>query len=182
MYKNIKRYQKYKNIKVWSDTAENIDGKNPQPTDADNWMKVLLDNATILSSKFWDKKVYAGHPILVETFLSDNPLVPAIKITHHLLKDFCNTSAKKLKSVYTLLALITPALSQRRPILRRPLFRQEQVSTYRHLGPLLTPPLGKIRKMARFLIYNNNYFVFNVFFPPPNKVFDDKVPSVGLLL
>ena len=41
---------------------------------------------------------------------------------------------------YTLLALITPALSQRRPILRRPLFRQEQISTYRHLGPLLTPP------------------------------------------
>ena len=40
---------------------------------------------------------------------------------------------------YTLLALITPALSQRRPILRRPLFRQEQISTYRHLGPLLTP-------------------------------------------
>ena len=39
----------------------------------------------------------------------------------------------------TLLALITPALSQRRPILRRPLFRQEQISTYRHLGPLLTP-------------------------------------------
>ena len=39
----------------------------------------------------------------------------------------------------TLLALITPALSQRRPILRRPLFRQEQISIYRHLGPLLTP-------------------------------------------
>ena len=39
----------------------------------------------------------------------------------------------------TLLALITPALSQRRPILRRPLFRQEQISTYRHLGPILTP-------------------------------------------
>ena len=39
----------------------------------------------------------------------------------------------------TLLALITPTLSQRRPILRRPLFRQEQISTYRHLGPLLTP-------------------------------------------
>ena len=34
----------------------------------------------------------------------------------------------------TLLALITPALSQ-----RRPLFRQEQILTYRHLGPLLTP-------------------------------------------
>ena len=39
----------------------------------------------------------------------------------------------------TLLALITPALSQRQPLLRRPLFRQEQISTYRHLGPLLTP-------------------------------------------
>ena len=40
--------------------------------------------------------------------------------------------------INTLLTLITPALSQRRPILRRPLFRQEQISTYRHLGPLLT--------------------------------------------
>ena len=38
---------------------------------------------------------------------------------------------------YTLLALITPALSQ-----RRPLFRQEQILTYRHLGPLL---IGKNR-------------------------------------
>ena len=45
----------------------------------------------------------------------------------------------------TLLALITPALSQRRPILRRPLFRQEQISSYRHLGPLLTPR-GKNQK------------------------------------
>ena len=25
------------------------------------------------------------------------------------------------------------------PLLRRPLFRQEQIWTYRHLGPLLTP-------------------------------------------
>ena len=41
--------------------------------------------------------------------------------------------------ITTLLALITPALSQRRSILRRPLFRQEQISTYHHLGPLLTP-------------------------------------------
>ena len=54
-----------------------------------------------------------------------------------------------------MLALITPALSQRRPILRRPLFRQEQISIYRHLGPFVTPRYGKIRKIrkkARFLI------------------------------
>ena len=46
----------------------------------------------------------------------------------------CITSLNSNKSSgpYTLLALITPALSQRRPILRRPLFRQEQISTYRH--------------------------------------------------
>ena len=47
--------------------------------------------------------------------------------------------ALRYPDIYTLLALITPALSQRRPILRRPLFRQEKISTYRHLGPLLTP-------------------------------------------
>ena len=46
---------------------------------------------------------------------------------------------KDVQLLYTLLALITPALSQRRPILRLPLFRQEQISTYRHLGPRLTP-------------------------------------------
>ena len=50
----------------------------------------------------------------------------------------CNSSPFQDKN-HTLLALITPALSQRRPILRRPLFRQEQISTYRHLGPPLTP-------------------------------------------
>ena len=44
-----------------------------------------------------------------------------------------------VSELHTLLAFITPALSQRRPILRRPLFRQEQISTYRHIGPLLTP-------------------------------------------
>ena len=71
-------------------------------------------------------------------------------------------------------------------------------STPAHFTPALIPPrenfdlppfsaafnatIRKIRKKARFLIYNNNYFVFNVFFSPPNKIFDDKVPSVGLLL
>ena len=51
----------------------------------------------------------------------------------------CPLIIKKCAILHTLLALITPALSQRRPILRRPLIRQEQISTYRHLGPLLTP-------------------------------------------
>ena len=83
---------------------DNIDGKIPKPADADSWMKVL-DNATVLCSKFWDKKVYAGYPISVETFLSDNPLVPAIKITHQLLKDFCNASAKKVKETPDFLKL-----------------------------------------------------------------------------
>ena len=74
-------------------------------------------------------------------------------------------------------------------------------STPAHFTPALIPPRAnfdlspfraafnatirknqKNQKKARFLIYNNNYFVFNVFFPPPNKVFDNKVPSVGLLL
>ena len=50
----------------------------------------------------------------------------------------------------TLLALITPALIQRRPILRRSLFRQEQISTYGHLGPLFNATIGKIRKKAKF--------------------------------
>ena len=75
---------------------DEIDGKVPQPNDTEKWMNVL-DNATILCSKFWDKKVYAGYTISVETFLSDNPLVPALKSTHQLRKEFSNASAKRIK-------------------------------------------------------------------------------------
>ena len=43
--------------------------------------------------------------------------------------------------------------------------------------------IGKNQKnQKKGKVFNNNYFVFNVFVFPPNKVFDDKVPSVGLLL
>ena len=83
---------------------DEIDGKVPQPGDSVAWMKVL-DNATITCSKFWDKKVYAGYPISTETFLSDNPLIPAIKSTHQLLKDFANASTKKIKETPNFLKL-----------------------------------------------------------------------------
>ena len=77
---------------------DDIDGHTPKPSDTEGWMKVL-DQATILCSKFWDQKVYAGYPISVETFLSDNPLVPAIKAAHKLLKEFSNASNKKLTEI-----------------------------------------------------------------------------------
>ena len=67
----------------------------------------------------------------------------------------------------TLLALITPALIPPRANFDLPPFRTAFNAT-----------IGKNQKKARFLIYNNNYFVFNAFFFPSNKVFDDKVPSV----
>ena len=58
----------------------------------------VLDSATILCAKFWDKKYYNGFPISVETFLSDNPLVSPIKETHQIMcKDFTNCLAIKLK-------------------------------------------------------------------------------------
>ena len=78
--------------------------------------------------------------------------VTLIKHTH---KKRVNILLQIMSAFTTLLALITPALSQRRPILRRPLFRQEQISIDRHLGPLLTPRYGKVRKIrkkAKFLI------------------------------
>ena len=71
-------------------------------------------------------------------------------------------------------------------------------STPAHFTPALIPPranfylppfraafnatIGKNQKnQKKGKVFNNNYFVFNVFVFPPNKVFDDKVPSVGLL-
>ena len=66
-----------------------------------------------------------------------------------------------LGHLYTLLALITPALSQRRPIWRRPLFCQEQISTYRHLGPLLTPKCQNMSNnatMRRLKTALNDFF------------------------
>ena len=75
---------------------DHIARKIPCASDNDGWMRVL-DSATILCAKFWDKKYYSGFPISVETFLSDNPLVSPIKETHQMFKDFTNCSAKQLK-------------------------------------------------------------------------------------
>ena len=75
---------------------DHIAGKIPCASDNDGWMRVL-DSATILCAKFWDKKYYSGFQISVETFLRDNPLVSPIKETHQMFKDFTNCSAKQLK-------------------------------------------------------------------------------------
>ena len=74
----------------------NIDGKIPTANDEKGWMEVL-DNATILCARFWNKKMYSGFPISVETFLSSNPLVSPIKATHKLFKEFTNSSKKKIE-------------------------------------------------------------------------------------
>ena len=39
--------------------------------------------------------------------------------------------------------------------LRRPLFRQEQISTYRHLGPAFNATIGKNQKKGK--VYNILY-------------------------
>lgn len=60
-------------------------------------MKVL-DNTVDISARFWHEKEYCGIPVLVETFKSNNSLVPHLRRTHQMLKDFTTASAKKLTS------------------------------------------------------------------------------------
>jgi len=76
---------------------DDIDGVKPAYNDYEGWMKVL-DNAVDVCARFWHNKEYCGIPVLVETFKSNNPLVPHLRRTHQLLKDFTNASAKKLAS------------------------------------------------------------------------------------
>ena len=83
---------------------DDVDGKIPDVRDEKAWMTVL-DNAVVLCARFWHKKYYAGFPISVETFLSDNPLVTPIKKTHKLLKDFSNASLKELKTNFDYIEL-----------------------------------------------------------------------------
>ena len=84
----------------------------------------IADHSWKLDHKFdWENKIIIDR--------EQNWRVRKIKETIHSISD--------KNHINTLLALITPALGQRRPILRRPLFRPEQILTYRHLGPLLTP-------------------------------------------
>ena len=81
-----------------------IDGVIPKERDHESWAKVL-DEAATLCAKFWHKKVYAGFPLSVETFLSTNPLVAQIKATHSLLHRFTNASAKKIREDVQLMEL-----------------------------------------------------------------------------
>ena len=76
---------------------DHIDGVKPAFNDCLGWMKVL-DNAVDICARFWHERKYDGVPFLVETFKSDNYLVPHLKNTHHMLKDFSNASARKLNS------------------------------------------------------------------------------------
>jgi len=75
---------------------DDINGVTPAFNDEKAWFEVL-DNAVDLCSRFWDKKEYCGFPIKVETFKSDNPIIPKIKKTHAIFKDFANASQKKLR-------------------------------------------------------------------------------------
>ena len=91
--------------------------------------------------------VYGMHYGII--YLLELFIIKIKRVEHR--QDSMQTKTKSIRGAFynTLLALITPALSQRRPILRRPLFRQVQISTYRHLGPLLTLRYGKIRKIRK---------------------------------
>ena len=73
-----------------------INGQTPKPNDDVGWMQVL-DNAAEILAKFWDKKIYNGHAITVETFLSTNNSVKDLKNTHELLKEFAYASSKKIR-------------------------------------------------------------------------------------
>ena len=83
---------------------DNIDGVTPNYNDDAGWVKVL-DNTVDVCSRFWDKKLYYGFPISVETFKSDNPNIPQIKNCHENLKNFANCSKKKLKETHEYLQL-----------------------------------------------------------------------------
>jgi len=83
---------------------DTINGKVPSPNDIDGWLQVL-DNATKLCSKFWDKKVYAGFPIYVKTILSNDALINPIKATHRMFKEFANATKTQLKQIEEFKAL-----------------------------------------------------------------------------
>ena len=73
----IERTCSFLTNKIVGVTLPDLDGKIPCASDNDGWMRVL-DSATILCAKFWDKKYYSGFPISVETLLSDN-LCPQLR-------------------------------------------------------------------------------------------------------
>jgi len=73
-----------------------IAGVVPKENDVEGW-NAVLDQATDLCSRFWNGKKYDGFPIRTFLFLSDNPKVKQIKLTHDLIYDFVNTSKTELK-------------------------------------------------------------------------------------
>ena len=81
--------------------VENSDGVIPADNDTEAW-KSILDDASIICAKFWNRRFIDSNKVVARNLKSDDPSIGNIKESHKMIKEFVESSRKKIRESETM--------------------------------------------------------------------------------